>query len=829
MRQGHKQSRVGRRIVLSFALFALLPLLLFAYHASREVASELRAAASERLDQDLKTAGVTFFERLMVAQRDAINHREGLARDSDLLGTFRPVDPAVVDADLSARLDRHGAVLVSAEEEGEIVLDFVVRRRDGSAWSTRVDMERLCAADGLDRPPASLAIFEIDGRLVRQVGQRPLAGTELLRAGLGHRAKASFECGSGEEACYGAYWEVFMSPQFGKNLAVALIDSEARAMAPLESYRRDLIHVVALTILAVVFASLVRVRRIMGPFQSLIAATERIGRQERGVRVDLAGQDEFALLGGALNEMAATLEHRAEFIRSANEFGRGLATELDPRRLVRKLMTGAANMLRVDGVAVHLRERDGRLALGHLKLRSSKVEIVSDQESCSLHHLPGDLLGPEPVVIDSIENSDHPVAVQIRAICGGKGAALREALIMPMTNHEGLVVGALTLFDPVAADGEPRRLDEETLAAAGSLAGQASVGIENSRLRGEFKALFDSMADVLAVAVDQKSPYTGAHCRRVPKIAMMLFDEVDRAAAGPFAPVTFDADQTYEMQIASLLHDCGKVVTPVHVVDKATKLETIWDRIQLIDQRFELVLRERELALLRRQAESGRVDLEALRVEFEELAARAASDRDFLRRANVGGEFMKDEDVARVDAISSFWAYRDPEGREQDFLSEDEKLNLKIRRGTLTEAERQIINYHMDATIMMLEQLPFPRRLAQVPAIAGAHHERMDGKGFPKGLRGEEIPLQGRMLAIADVFEALTAVDRPYKKGMGLAQSLKIMSFMAKEGHLDPDLFELFLDTGIWRRYGDEVLSEAQRDAVEVEALRGIFRVAQPC
>jgi hypothetical protein len=274
----------------------------------------------------------------------------------------------------------------------------------------------------------------------------------------------------------------------------------------------------------------------------------------------------------------------------------------------------------------------------------------------------------------------------------------------------------------------------------------------------------------------------------------------------------------YELKIAGLLHDCGKVTTPVHVVDKATKLQTLFDRIHLVDTRFEVLKRDTQIATLRRLLEMRtKKDPGAETACWSECwkeLGKLDDEREFLRRTNVGGEAMKPEDQQRVRDIGTQRTWRNTAGVDADFLTSDEMDNLTIRAGTLTGNEREIINHHIVATIKMLESLPWPKHLKNVPEYAGGHHERMDGKGYPKGLTREQMSLQARMMGIADIFEALTARDRPYKPGMKLSQAIEIMRNFSRNGHIDPDLFDVFLQQNVHGRYAESFLDRAQIDLV---------------
>jgi hypothetical protein len=293
---------------------------------------------------------------------------------------------------------------------------------------------------------------------------------------------------------------------------------------------------------------------------------------------------------------------------------------------------------------------------------------------------------------------------------------------------------------------------------------------------------------------------------------MMLADAVDRCEAGPLSDFSMTDRDRYELKIAGLLHDCGKVTTPVHVVDKATKLQTIFDRIELVDTRFEVIKRDVELELGR-----GHPQLTARFAEIED-------DRDFLRRSNIGGESMKDGDIERVREIARKYRWRGPSGGETSFLSDEEVTHLTIRAGTLTHDERQVINHHITMTIQMLEALPWPKHLSNVVEYAGGHHERMDGKGYPKGLTRDQMSVQARCMGIADIFEALTARDRPYKKGKTLSEALTILGKFKLNGHIDPDLFDVFMWEKVYEKYAAEFMQPEQVDSVDPLQIPGYVR-----
>jgi HD-GYP domain-containing protein (c-di-GMP phosphodiesterase class II) len=390
------------------------------------------------------------------------------------------------------------------------------------------------------------------------------------------------------------------------------------------------------------------------------------------------------------------------------------------------------------------------------------------------------------------------------------GYRSRSFLTIPIKNHENEIIGVLQLInckDRTTGVVQPFSEADQRLAA--SLASQAAIALTNRLLIDHLENLFESFIKVINAAIDDKSPYTGGHCERVPALTMMLAEAVNRCNRGPLKDFNMTDRDRYELKIAGLLHDCGKVTTPVHVVDKATKLQTIFDRIELLDTRFEVLKRDAQIAL-----GADPVALQRRIAEIEE-------DRAFLHRANVGGESMKDADMERVKEISRKYRWRNPSGAEVEFLSANELENLTIRAGTLTAEERQIINHHITMTIEMLEALPWPKHLSNVVEYAGGHHERMDGKGYPKGLTRDQMSVQARCMGIADIFEALTARDRPYKKGKTLSEALTILGKFKLNGHIDPDLFDVFMWEKVYEKYAREFMPPEQIDRVDPQLIPG--------
>jgi len=539
-----------------------------------------------------------------------------------------------------------------------------------------------------------------------------------------------------------------------------------------------------------------------------------------------------------------TIEDLFRRFEQLNEIGAALSHERDINRLLENILIAAKTITHADGGTLYRVTEDER-SLRFEIVRTDSLKIAMG--GTSGNPIPFPLLplrnenGEENNSMVAAYAAIHQKTVNIadayeaegfdfsgtRKFDERTGYRSQSFLTVPMKNHENAVIGVLQLLNSIDPDTKrvaPFSAADQRLAE--SLASQAAIALTNRQLITQLEQLFESFIQLINVAIDEKSPYTGGHCERVPVLTMMLAEAVNETRAGPLADFGMTDKDRYELKIAGLLHDCGKVTTPVHVVDKATKLQTLFDRIHVVDTRFEVLKRDAQIALLKaklslRDSHDSRAEA-MLDEDLVRHLRQIDADREFLRQANIGSELMTPEAQERVKRIGTGYRWMDVDGKSANFLTDDELENLNIRAGTLTQKERETINYHIVATNKMLEQLPWPKHLRNVPEYAGGHHERMDGKGYPKGLTREQMSVQARVMGIADIFEALTARDRPYKRGKTLSESLEILGNFKLNGHIDPDLFDVFVRQKVYLKYAEKFLDPEQIDEVDESRIPGL-------
>lgn len=663
---------------------------------------------------------------------------------------------------------------------------------------------------------------------------------------------------------HGNDWEggVFRAPMINGEISIWIAAPHNELLASALTSLRHSLYIVIALLLVGILAALALSRLASKPLHALTREAVKIERFDFEEPLDVESHiAEVVDLAHAMGNMKETIKRFLQLstaLASESNFSSLLA------RLLREMQaaTGAAASM------IYLANADAstlelaRVRQGNELLDEHDKQLLSTDENHE-HPLTRALDAQQPLRELSSQELQH----FFPALRASEESLTLWAL--PLRNRDGELLGALALL----VDQRRYTLSKELMAFISALSTTAAVALNTQRLIEEQKILLESFIQLIAGAIDAKSPYTGGHCQRVPVLTKMLARAACAEQHGPFSDFNLSTDQWEELHIAAWLHDCGKVTTPEYVVDKATKLETLYDRIHEVRMRFEVLKRDAEIACLKAIAAGG--DAEQLHASLTRQLQQLDADFAFVAQSNEGGEFMAPERIERMHAIGQqTWLRtlpdrlgtsheerqrqeRSPEqplpAVEQlladkpehllmrsahDKLAEDnpwgfkvkvpeylynrgELYNLCVARGTLSEEERFKINEHMIQTIIMLDKLPFPRHLKNVPEIAGGHHEKMDGNGYPKRLTRDQMSVPARMMAIADIFEALTAVDRPYKKGKTLSEAIKIMGFMKKDQHIDPELFELFLRSGVYREYAERYMPEELIDEVDIHTYLG--------
>lgn len=678
---------------------------------------------------------------------------------------------------------------------------------------------------------------------IDQLGFTPLSAAARLQTSGVMRATQSVA---------GRGWELISIPLInaaeGHTLRVLMAVPQDELFQNAQALLRRQLWITLCVILLSVPGGFWLTQQLVRPLKDLADDAKAIAAFEFGPpRLSRSRIAEVDLLASAAAQMRATISRFLDVSAALN-------SETRLERLLEVVLNDVATTTHARSGALYLYNEE------HTQLHRSQMRAHNTNE----HHYP--------LQIDCTQDSTHPAALarHQHSVVGRSQDGQVELIAVALETFEREFVGALVLELPRPLQNHKGRRDP-MLAFIEALSSTAAVAIATRHLVDTQKQLLEGLIQLLAGAIDAKSPYTGGHCQRVPEITLALAEAVHEAGTGPFKHYRLNEEDREAIYVGAWLHDCGKVTTPEYVVDKATKLETLYNRIHEVRMRFEILKRDAEIDFLKRK-QAGVPDSVA-QADLKSLWDKLDDEFAFVASCNVGGEFLDPEKIERLRQIASRSWQRTLDDRlglsreEQRRLADipaaplpatesllsdrpehiierppqeliapnnpwgfqvsvpahkfnrGELHNLSVSRGTLTEEERYLINEHIMQTIIMLGRLPFPRHLKNVPEIAGGHHERMDGKGYPKRLTREQMSIPARIMAIADVFEALTAADRPYKAPKTLSESLRIMATMAREHHLDKDLFEIFLNSGIYRQYAEKFLLPEQRDEVDVQAL----------
>jgi HD-GYP domain-containing protein (c-di-GMP phosphodiesterase class II) len=488
--------------------------------------------------------------------------------------------------------------------------------------------------------------------------------------------------------------------------------------------------------------------------------------------------------------------------------GIALSAEKDHNRLLEKILAGARRITNADAGTLYLCEKD-RLVFKILHNKTMNtfrggggehidippVKLARENVSAYV------ALTGKTVNIPDVYNTGDFDFSGPRNYDKITGYLTRSMLVVPMENHESQIIGVLQLINAIEhRTGEIIPFEPAHQRVIEALASQAAIALTNAKLIGDIERLFDSFVQTITTAIDARTPYNANHSRRVALLAGELARAINRSGEGIWRDEEFGPERLEQLVMAGWLHDIGKVATPLEVMNKATRLDS---RMELVLQRFQYIeqlkiseWRRRRFTLL----ECGdRPALEELdrrcRREIEEIKEA----REIIIKANDPATFIDDQLAGRLAAIAAR-TYPDAEGGGLPFLSPDELDALTVKKGTLTDRERGVMEDHVIITARMLEKIPFIRKYARVPEFSAMHHEHLDGRGYPNRLAGDSIPLEARILALVDVYDALTAGDRPYKKAMPVEEALKILGFMVKDGKLDAGLYELFKASRPWEK-----------------------------
>lgn len=715
-------------------------------------------------------------------------------------------------------------------------------------------------------PDSSRLLKEVDGKvsLVKVSELNPALG-ELLAGQLSEQDAGIVELAKQRWAM--AHRHIQEGGPQGLHLALLVPEQELLAEAYRIRWQGALITLT--TLLLCLPLGWLTSRVVVKPLRSLVQEAQAIRRFD--FAYPASGRSPIL----EVDQLAVSMSSMKDTLSSFLDIAASLSAETHFEALIKRVMDATVSISEAQGGLLYLLDNDS----GRLEPHG----LIIDGQSRSLAELGIHGLAHDdptlPTWLQRPASGGDSIATSIGFDQAGTFQGLLSAMDSPrlhliaagLHNRQGDTVGVLVLLQRDTGENSESMLSPDRVAFVDAVSGSAALCIESQRLLARQKQLLDAFIQLIAGAIDAKSPYTGGHCQRVPEITLMLA----RAAAESDAPEFRDykpTDEEWEaLHIAAWLHDCGKVTTPEYVVDKATKLETLYDRIHEVRMRFEVLKRDAWIAYWRALAEGG--EEAALATQRDELLSDLDDEFAFIARINLGGEAMADADQARLQQIAERRWLRTLDNRlgvsweeakrlersppshlpveeplladrpehliervGQEVIAADNRWgfkldvppykfdrgelhNLSIARGTLTAEERYIINHHIVQTILMLDRLPFPKHLQNVTEIAGGHHEKMDGSGYPKRLTREQMSLPARMMAIADIFEALTAVDRPYKKGKTLSEALNIMAGMCKGAHIDPQLFALFIRTGIYRRYAERFMQAEQIDQVDEQAL----------
>ena len=399
------------------------------------------------------------------------------------------------------------------------------------------------------------------------------------------------------------------------------------------------------------------------------------------------------------------------------------------------------------------------------------------------------------------------------------GYKSKSVLVMPIKDYQGDVQGVIQMINAQDFEtGESIPFNKQIINDLENFITQVGSYMNQRKLLKDMENLFEALIQLIAKAIDKKSHYTGKHCERVPILAEMISSELCKQKEGNFKKFNLNKDEKNELRIAAWLHDTGKIATPPHVNDKATKLERIIDGIELIEHRIEILKKSAEIDFLKQKLnfieEGDNKGIGKAESLMEKQIGLYEEYMKLLHEVNIGGENIEKKKINKINRLHKEQLMVN--GKALNLLDDYEKNALSIKRGTLDDNERNTINEHVSITYELLNEIPFPNNLKNVPTIAANHHEKLDGSGYPLRKKAKDLSVQSRVLGFSDIFEALTAPDRPYKKANTLRESLDIMYEMCNKGKIDKEIFQVFVNRKLYTKYAKKHIHKSQIDNIDI-------------
>ncbi len=887
------KSKTAQRFTGLFILCAFLPTLILVVLSYNKVVNELETQSQLRLESDVRAYGTSFYDRLirihnelravgrelLPEKSEAITlpeeHRielEALFRGvamqinhQQMIPIYGDFDPELIKSHLTDNItNKAKPFIITTDVENSIDRIFIginiLKKSIEESYTiiAEVNPEYLWGIGPSPILPAmtELLVYNRDGKsIIASLKEFPRQYRELQMKQIS-KGRNTFEFELDGKIYMSSRSNLFIESRFQKtDWTILIIRARSDIMSTLDQFKSTFPFVTLLFLLLSLYLSLMFIRKGLEPLELLKEGTKRIARKDFLTLIDIKSGDEFQDLGDSFNNMASQLNKQFHILTVLNEIELAILSSFDRKKILNISLKKLTQFFQSD-IAVYIEKSSS--SKEHVEMHTLQdhgidiplieSSIISEQEKNKF------MTDYNFLVIDNEQESPHFLKkFNMRGISN--------YLLLPLSINKQinriLILGWKDTY----------HFKEDELDHARQMANQLAIALGNANLQKAQKELLDSFIKLIASAIDAKSKYTGGHCARVPELSNMLANVVSESNEDVFKDFQLDTeDKKRELDIAGWLHDCGKITTPEYVVDKATKLETIYNRIHEIRTRFEVIHRDLTIeALNKKLAVENEKEVD---IWLDKEHKKLLEEFEIIAKSNIGTELMKDETKDSLKNIASrTWVrnFDDTLGlahaelervllecsttpqteklladksrhiipRENFNYEEYERMgfktevpehlynlgelyNIRVSKGTLSHEERFKIQEHVHMTLVMLEKLPFPEHLKNVPLFAGAHHETLIGTGYPRQLTIDDMPIPSRVMAIADVFEALTASDRPYKEAKTLSASIEILSYMVKDQYLDADIFKLFLSSGLYKEYAHKFLKPEQIDEVDI-------------